>query len=103
MVFMQCNEVKVGKKNNLSNCHEKMRQPIGGLVNVLHILLAISQFHGFSGGSVTIYCNCKSAINKLQKTTYGSIKDLMVPDYDLLQEGKILLKKIKGIVSVKIS
>lgn len=49
------------------------RAEIGGFDNILHILLAISQFRGTSVGPVTIYCNCKSTINKLQKMTYGSI------------------------------
>ncbi len=35
--------------------------------------------------------------------TYGCIKDFLVPDYDLLQEGKILLNKLKERVLVQIS
>ncbi len=59
-----------------------------GLVIILHILLSICHFHGTSERSVMIYCDCKSAINKLpKKQTYGSIKDYLVPDYDLLHEG----------------
>ncbi len=59
----------------------------GGLVNIFHILLSICKYHGISGGSVIIYCDCKTALNKLQRDTYGDIKDYLVPDYDLLNEG----------------
>lgn len=79
------------------------RAEIDGLVNILHILLPICKFYGATGGSVIIYCNCKSAINKLQNTLYGSIKDFLFPDYDLLNEGCLLLKQLKDVTSVSLS
>jgi hypothetical protein len=63
------------------------RAEIGGLVNVFHILMPSYRYHIISG-----------ALNKLQKSTYVSIKDFLVPDYDLLNEGRVLLKQLNVVM-----
>ncbi len=79
------------------------RAEIGGLVNICHILLSVCKFHGISGGSMTIYCDCKSALNQLHRPNYGSIKDYLVPDYDLMNEGHSLYKQLKGLTNANLS
>jgi hypothetical protein len=76
------------------------RAELGGFVAILHIIISICTFHSVSGGSVTIYGDYLSVINKLQKTMYGCLQDYLVAKYDLLHEGRTLLSKLKNEISV---
>jgi phosphoribosyl-AMP cyclohydrolase len=79
------------------------RAELGGFVAILHIVLSLCQYHKSFEGSITIYCDCQSAINRLQHTSYGSIKDYLVADYDLLHEGRTLLHRLKSTTNVVLS
>ncbi len=79
------------------------RAELGGFIAILHIILSVCTYHQLSGGTVIIYCDCQSAINRLQKQSYGSLKDFLVAAFDLLNEGRILLKCLKDTTQVTIS
>ncbi len=62
---------------------------------ILHVVISICTYYQLQEGSLIIYCNCKSAFNRLQKHSYGSIKGYLVADFDLLQEASTLLQQLK--------
>ncbi len=76
------------------------RAELGGFVATLHILHSICTFYQITNGAVIIYGDCLSAINKLQKKSYGSLKDYLVANFDLLNDRRILLEKLKTNISV---
>jgi hypothetical protein len=52
---------------------------------------------------VTIYCDCKSALNQFLRPNYGSIKDFLVANYDLLNEGHSLYKQLKDLTDISLT
>jgi len=76
---------------------------LGGLVALLHLTLMICSFYNLSGGQIVLYCDCLSAIKRLQQVTYGGIKDYTIPDFDLLHEGRLLLKKLRASQNITVS
>jgi hypothetical protein len=83
--------------------HSAYQAELGGFVTILHIVLSIYQFHNSLEGNITINCDCQSAINHLQKITYGNIKDYLVADFDLLHEGRTLLPHLRTTTIVTLS
>ncbi len=52
---------------------------------------------------MTIYCDSKSALNQFLRPNYGSIKDYLVADYDLLNEGRSLYKQLKDFTDISLT
>lgn len=76
------------------------RAELGGFVTILHIVFSTSEFHQLLEGNLTIYCDCQSAMNRLQKISYESLRDYLVEDFDLFHEGRTLLNRLKTFTSV---
>lgn len=76
------------------------RAELGGFVSILHLLTSIYTFHQNTEGSTIIYGDCLSAINKLKRKSYGSLNDYLVANFDLLNEDRLLLDKLKTNISV---
>lgn len=76
------------------------RAELGGFVAIPHILISICTFHQTMGGSVTIYGDCPSTVNKLQWKSYGGLNEYLVANFDLLNEGRILFNKLKTMTLV---
>lgn len=70
------------------------RAELCGFVAILQTLTSICTFHQFTNGTIIVYGDCLSAINKLHK-----IVDYLVANFNLLNEGSILLEKLKTITS----
>jgi hypothetical protein len=85
------------------NLTSAYRAELGGFVAILHILISICTFHQTTGGSVTIYGDCLSAIKKLQRKSYGGLNEYLVANFDLLNEGRHLFNKLKTMTSVTLS
>jgi hypothetical protein len=75
---------------------------LGGIVALLHVLLCICKYHNLTTGNITLYCDSQSALNKTLKTTDGDIKHHLVANYDLLHEGKTILKELQTTINISL-
>jgi hypothetical protein len=79
------------------------RAELSGLVALLHVLNSVSTYFDVTSGEAIIYCDCLSAIRHLKPRMFGGLKDHLVPDYDLLNEGRNLLAKLSNCCNIKLT
>jgi hypothetical protein len=79
------------------------RAELSCLISVFHILLTVCCSYNISSGAVMVYCDCLSAVKHLNQSSILGLKGHLVPDYDLLNEGRDLLLKLKKCCQVTVA
>jgi ribonuclease HI len=82
-----------------SDIHKKLLSPyraeLSGLVATLYFIHRACLLTNTTSGSATIYCDCNKALRNILKPNYNGITDYLVPDSDLIQEAKYILKQLR--------
>ncbi len=58
------------------------------------IIIITCQFTNIRAGSATVYCDCNKALWNILKPNYNGITDFLVPDSDIIQEAKFIMKQV---------
>jgi hypothetical protein len=90
-----------GPSDGDSSLMTPYRAELSGLVTSLHILFTICKLNSISTGSVILNSDCEKAIKNITNKFYTGIAEFLMPDADLLQEAKHLLREIPIKISIQ--